>query len=110
LSRDVDLQENKVWPELIKFVEDFWKCPHIIQKLKLIFIKHEKILENLLLQHADNLDSQINSTIRMTKTFSWTRIPNFSLSSSHPLYIFLHGFIPNDLSYPFTFHLKDIKR
>jgi hypothetical protein len=89
--------------------EHFWRCPHILDNLKPIFIKHEKLLEKLLLTHADNFDSQIISTLRMTHTFPWTRIPNFSLTSSHPLYLLLHGFIPNDLSHAFTFHIKKYK-
>jgi hypothetical protein len=40
----------------------------------------------------------------------WSRNDHFTLTPSHPLYLFLHGFIPNDLIHPFTFHIKGHKK
>jgi hypothetical protein len=59
---------------------------------------------------TDNYDSQIDETLKITRLFSWTRNQNFELQTSHPLYIFLHGFIPNDLTHAITFHIKGHKR
>jgi hypothetical protein len=59
--------------------------------------------------HSDNYDSLIENTIKITRIFSWSRNNHFTLTPSHPLYLFLHGFIPNDLIHPFTFRIKGHK-
>jgi hypothetical protein len=79
--------------------EHFWICPETISQLRPVFIKHEKILITLLQQHSDNYNSLIENTIKITRIFSWSR-------NNH----FLHGFIPNDLIHPFTFHIKGHKK
>jgi hypothetical protein len=90
--------------------EHLWKCPQPLNLLRPIFNKHELILNNLLKTHADTLEILIDNTIRRTLTFAWTRIINFTLQPSHPLYLFLHGFIPNDLIHTFTAHIKGYKK
>jgi ribonuclease HI len=80
--------------------EHLWNCPKVIELIKPISIKYEKILTNLLKMNGTQLIFDIDSTINHFKLFNWMRIvPHFIIEHSHSLYNFLHGFIPNDLTH-----------
>jgi hypothetical protein len=90
--------------------EHFWTCSQTISSLSPIFIKHESILKTLISTHTDKFDSQLEASIKMSKLFSWTRIPNFTLLPSHPLYIFFTWiYTKRSITY-FTFHIKTHKK